>query len=101
MPRPSQREAVTEQVRAYLARGEVLSAEECPLHVRNVAAALQISPTTLYKYELDMLIGEARERQQQRAKGQKKTVRAKDASDRLRYNGSKAESLSETRASIP
>lgn len=63
---------VTDQVQKYLARGEVLSAEECPLHVRGVAAALQISPTTIYKYDLDALIGAARERQQQRAKGQKK-----------------------------
>ncbi len=72
MPRPSQRAAMTERVQAHLARGELLSPEECPLHVRNVADALQISPTTLYKYELDVLIGAARERQQQRAKGQKK-----------------------------
>ncbi|HLV97059.1 MAG TPA: hypothetical protein VKT82_00150 [Ktedonobacterales bacterium] len=50
----------------------MLSLEECPLHVRNVAAALKISPTTIYKYELDVLIGAARERQMQRAKGQKK-----------------------------
>ncbi len=72
MPRSSQRELVTEQVQQYLARGEVLSADECPLHVRNVAAALQISPTTIYKYDLDALIAAARERQQQRTKGQKK-----------------------------
>lgn len=74
MPRPSQRETVTEQVQQYLLQGEVRSPEECPLHVRNVAAALRISPTTIYKYDLDVLIEATRERQQQRAKGQKKNT---------------------------
>ena len=63
MPRPSKQEEITGAVQHYLSQGEVRSAEECPLHVRGVAIALHVSPTTLYKYGLDQLIEAAHKRQ--------------------------------------
>jgi hypothetical protein len=63
MSRTSQQEAITEAVQHYLSQAEVQTPEECPLYVRNVAAALKVSPTTLYKYGLDQFIVAAHNRQ--------------------------------------
>ena len=83
MPRTSKQEAITEEVQRYLSQGEVQTPEECPLNVRNVATALQVSPTTLYKYGIDQLIVAAHKRQVHYARSSE-TVREKHAiKDRL------------------
>jgi len=50
MPRLSVREDLQRQLRDHIAIAETHPAEECPLDVCAVAAALGVGPTTLYKY---------------------------------------------------
>jgi hypothetical protein len=68
MPRYSQREELTAALHSYLAIAEVHSPEAYPLDCRSVAKALGVSPTTLYKYQLQEPIRAAEQRQ--RAQGE-------------------------------
>jgi hypothetical protein len=65
MPRSSVREDLLRRLREHLAVAEAHSAEECPLDVRGVAAALGVSPTTLYKYGFNREINAAEQRQRE------------------------------------
>ena len=64
MPRTSVRGDLSRRVREYLAVAEAHPADECSLDVRSVAAALGVSPTTLYKYGFNREINAAEQRQQ-------------------------------------
>ena len=63
MPRSSIREDLRQRLREHLAVAEAHPAEACPLDVRSVAAALGVSPTTLYKYGFNREINAAEQRQ--------------------------------------
>jgi hypothetical protein len=63
MPRSSVREDLQRRLRDHLAVAQTHLPEECPLDVRGVAAALGISPTTLYKYGFNREINAAEQRQ--------------------------------------
>lgn len=63
MPRSSVREDLQRRLREHLAVAETHSPEECPLDVRGVAAALGISPTSLYKYGFNREMNAAEQRQ--------------------------------------
>jgi hypothetical protein len=65
MPRTSVREDLLRRLRDHLAVAEAHAAEECPLDVRSVAAALGVSPTTLYKYGFNREINAAEQRQRE------------------------------------
>jgi hypothetical protein len=65
MARSSIREELNHRLRDHLALAETHPPEECPLDVRSVATALRISPTTLYKYDLNREINAAEQRQQE------------------------------------
>jgi hypothetical protein len=65
MPRSSVREDLLRRLREYLAVAEAHAAEERPLDVRSVAAALGVSPTTLYKYGFNREINAAEQRQRE------------------------------------
>jgi hypothetical protein len=63
MPRSSVREDLLRRLREHLAVAETHAPEESPLDVRGVAAALGVSPTTLYKYGFNREINAAEQRQ--------------------------------------
>jgi hypothetical protein len=63
MPRSSVREDLQRRLRDHLAVAQTHPPEEYPLDVRAVAAALSISPTTLYKYGFNREINAAEQRQ--------------------------------------
>jgi hypothetical protein len=65
MPRSSVREDLLRRLREHLAVAEAHAPEESPLDVRGVAAALGVSPTTLYKYGFNREINAAEQRQRQ------------------------------------
>lgn len=65
MPRLSVREDLQRRLRDRIAIVEAHPAEECPLDVRAVAAALGVSPTTLYKYGFNQEINAAEQRQRE------------------------------------
>ena len=65
MPRLSVREDLQRRLRDHIAIIETHPAEECPLDVRAVAAALGVSPTTLYKYGFNREINAAALRQRE------------------------------------
>jgi hypothetical protein len=65
MPRSSVREDLQQRLREHLAVAEAHAAEECPLDVRRVAAALGVSPTTLYKYGFNREINASEQRQRE------------------------------------
>jgi hypothetical protein len=65
MARSSIREELRRRLSEYLAVAETHQPEECPLDVRSVATALRISPTTLYKYDLNRDINAAERRQRE------------------------------------
>jgi hypothetical protein len=67
MARPSIREELKRRLCAYLAVAEAHPPDEAPLDVRSVAAALSVSPTTLYKYGLNGEINAAEQRQRENA----------------------------------
>lgn len=78
MPRQSKEEEVRTLLREYFAIAEVHSSYEYPIHVRGVATALKISPTTIYKYKLDNEIAAAEERPRENAKLTGKALRRRD-----------------------
>jgi hypothetical protein len=65
MPRSSVREDLLRRIRDPLAVAEAHAPEECPLEVRSVAAALSVSPATLYKYGFNREINAAEQRQRE------------------------------------
>lgn len=65
MPRSSVRQDLQRRLREHLAVAETHPPEECPLDVRGVAAALEVSPTTLYKYGFNREINAAEQRQRE------------------------------------
>lgn len=67
MSRPSVREELRRRLIDHLAIAEAYPAEERALDVRSVAAALRISPTTLYKYGFNREINAAEQRQRENA----------------------------------
>ena len=67
MPRVSVRDQLHRRLCDYLAIAEAHPPGEMPLDVRSVAAALQVSPTTLYKYGFNDEINAAERRQQENA----------------------------------
>lgn len=66
MGRKSKKNQITTAVRTYLARTEQQSPDQVKLDVKQVATALGVSRTTLYKYDLTEEIQTAAQRQQQR-----------------------------------
>ena len=68
MPRQNQQEELTTALHTYLALAEKHLPKEYPLDCRSVAKALDVSPTTLYKYRLQEQIGAAAHRQRENAK---------------------------------
>jgi hypothetical protein len=67
MPRINVRDQLHRRLRDYLAVAEAHPADEMPLDVRSVAAALRVSPTTLYKYGFNDDINAAERRQRENA----------------------------------
>jgi hypothetical protein len=65
MPRSSVREDLLRRLREHLAVAEAHPPEECALDVRAVAIALDVSPTTLYKYGFNREINAAEQRQRE------------------------------------
>jgi hypothetical protein len=67
MPRVSVREQLHQKLRDYLAVAEAHQPDETALDVRSVAAALGVSPTTLYKYGFNNDVNAAEQRQRENA----------------------------------
>jgi hypothetical protein len=67
MPRVSVRDQLHERLRDYLAIAEAHPPDETALDVRSVAAALRVSPTTLYKYGFNDDINAAERHQRENA----------------------------------
>ena len=67
MPRVSVRDQLRQRLCDYLAIAEAHTPEETALDVRSVAAALSVSPTTLYKYGFNDDINAAARRQGENA----------------------------------
>ena len=65
MSRKSVREELKRRLLDHLAIAEAHAPEECTLDVRSVAAALRVSPTTLYKYAFNREINAAEQRQRE------------------------------------
>src|SRR5713101_1416333 len=65
MARSNVREELRCRMREHLAIAELHPPEEAPLDVRNVAAVLRISPTTLYKYGFNREINAAEQLQRE------------------------------------
>ena len=84
MPRKSKEEEIKSSVLEYLAIAETHTPEEHPLDVRAVAEILKISPTTLYKYQLDEEIHAAEQRQREHAKISGKTLDKHDSAAVIR-----------------
>ena len=84
MPRKSKEEEIKSTVLEYLAVAETHVPEEHPLDVRAVAQVLKVSPTTLYKYQLDQEIHAAEQRQREHAKISGKTVDKHDSTAVIR-----------------
>jgi hypothetical protein len=84
MPRRSQREIVRQKVRDYLAIAEAHSADKDPLDVRSVACRLNISPTTIYKYQLNREINAAQRRQRDNSRLTGKLIERQAFADRIR-----------------
>jgi hypothetical protein len=68
------REDLLRRLRDHLALAEAHMAEECPLDVRSVAAALGVSPTTLYKYGFNREINAAEQRQRENGHASSKEI---------------------------
>jgi hypothetical protein len=83
MPRQNQQEELTTVLHAYLAEAEKRSPEEYPLDGRNVAKALRVSPTTLYKYHFQEHIRAAANRQRENAKQASKKPSFRSPRERL------------------
>lgn len=67
MPRVSVRDHLHRRLSNHLAIAEAHPPGEMPLDVRSVAAALQVSPTTLYKHGFNDEINAAERRQRENA----------------------------------
>ena len=67
MPRVSVRDRLHQRLRDYLAIAEAHTSDETALDVRSVAAALGVSPTTLYKYGFNNDVNAAEQRQRENA----------------------------------
>ncbi len=67
MPRVSVRDQLQQRLRDYLAVAEAHTPDETALDVRSVAAALGVSPTTLYKYGFNNDVNAAEQRQMENA----------------------------------
>uniref|UniRef100_A0A7V5CU52 Uncharacterized protein n=1 Tax=Acidobacterium capsulatum TaxID=33075 RepID=A0A7V5CU52_9BACT len=67
MPRVSVRDQLKQRLHDYLAIAEAHKPDETALDVRSVAAALGVSPTTLYKYGFNNDVNAAEQRQQENA----------------------------------
>lgn len=65
MPRVSVRDQLQQRLRDYLAIAEGHGPDEKALDVRSVAAALGVSPTTLYKYGFNNDVNAAEQRQRE------------------------------------
>jgi hypothetical protein len=65
MPRVSVRDQLQQRLRDYLAIAEGHGPDEKALAVRSVAAALGVSPTTLYKYGFNNDVNAAEQRQRE------------------------------------
>lgn len=63
MGRKCKKTEVTDAVRAFLATAVTLPPDECAIDVKNVAAAVGVSRTSLYKYDLAAEIKAAADRQ--------------------------------------
>jgi len=84
MPRSSVREDLLRRLRDHVAVAETHAAEERPLDVRSVAAALGVSPTTLYKYGFNREINAAEQRQRQNGALSGKAIEQRYHVDQLR-----------------
>lgn len=84
MPRNNERESLTTKVKEYIANAEACSAENQSLDVKSVAEALKVSRTTLYKYNLNVLINDAQKQQHQRAKLSGKMLDRQAYSEKIR-----------------
>lgn len=67
MPRVSVRDQLRQRLREHLAIAEAHTPAETALDVRSVAAALGVSPTTLYKYGFNGDINAAEQHQRENA----------------------------------
>jgi predicted RNase H-like nuclease (RuvC/YqgF family) len=83
MPRRSKQEELTTALHAYLATAEKQTPEEYPLDRRSVAKALGVSPTTLYKYQLQEYISAAEQHQREMPSQTSKNPRYNASKERL------------------
>jgi hypothetical protein len=67
MPRVSVRDQLHQRLRDHLAIAEAHTPDETALDVRSVAAALGVSPTTLYKYGFNNTVNAAEKHQRENA----------------------------------
>lgn len=67
MPRVSVCDQLKQRLHDYLAIAEAHTPDETALDVRNVASALGVSPTTLYKYGFNNDVNAAEKRQRENA----------------------------------
>lgn len=88
------REDLLRRLRDHLAVAETHPAEECPLDVRGVAAALDVSPTTLYKYGFNREINAAEQRQRGKDHASGKDIERRCFADQV---GSLSEELEKER----
>ena len=84
MPRSSVREDLLRRLREHLAVAETHTEKECPLDVRSVAAALGVSPTTLYKYAFNREINAAEQRQRQNGAVSGRVIEQRYYGDQIR-----------------
>lgn len=83
MPRQSQQEGLTAALHSYLSIAEAHPPEEYPLDCRSVAKALGVSPTTLYKYQLQGHIRAAEKRRCEQGKLDLTPPRHNSSTERL------------------
>src|SRR5262249_20099731 len=84
MPRKRKEEEIKSSLLEYLAVAETRTHEDHPLDVRAVAQVLKVSPTTLYKYQLDEEIHSAEQREREHAKLTGKTIDKRDSAAAIR-----------------
>jgi hypothetical protein len=84
MPRSSVREDLLRRLRDHLTVAEAHAAEECPLDVRSVAAALGVSPTTLYKYGFNREINAAEQHQRESSHVSGREIERRSFHDQVR-----------------
>jgi len=84
MARSKVRDELSRRLREHIAIAEAHPPEECPLTVRSVAAALRVSPTTLYKYGLNREINNAERRQRENRSFSGAVIERRFYTDRIR-----------------